>query len=127
MPRLDLELAGIDCTVLRGHFLTRGEAAAYAGVSAWELRSLDGVVRIDGPYGNEEAYPDFQFAGDGGFVPGLRDVVTRLEGYLPGPTLAGYLIAPQPDLGGASVVEWLSSGNSTEAVINVVQSAVSTV
>jgi len=126
MSKLALEHAHIDCSVLRGHFLTASEAAEQVGMSAGELVSLPGVVQISGPRGTEAAYPDFQFTNDGHFVAGLREVVTSLDESIDGVTLCGLLVAPQPRLGGVSVLDWLSSGNSSAAVIDIVRSVVST-
>ena len=124
MSRLALEHAHIDCSVLRGHFLTATEAAAQVGMTPRELESLPGVVQIAGPRGTEAAYPDFQFTHDGHFVPGLRDVVASLDETIDGPTLCGLLVAPQPNFGGASVLDWLSSGNSSASVVELVHSVV---
>lgn len=124
MSKLALEHAHIDCSVLKGHFLTGSEAAAQVGMSASELETLPGVVQIAGPRGSEPAYPDFQFTHDGHFVPGLRDVVASLDESLDGPTLCGLLVAPQPQFGGSSVLDWLSSGNSSAAVVQFVNQVV---
>ncbi|MDJ0961399.1 MAG: hypothetical protein QNJ88_12135 [Acidimicrobiia bacterium] len=124
MSKLRLEHAHIDCSVLKGHFLTASEAAAQVGLSPSELEMLPGVVQIAGPKGTEAAYPDFQFNHHGGFVPGLREVVSSLDDSIDGPTLCGLLVAPQPEFGGSSVLDWLSSGNSSAAVISFVHSVV---
>ncbi len=124
MSKLALEHAHIDCSVLRGHFLTASEAAAQVGMTPRELEMLPGVVQIAGPAGTEAAYPDFQFNHHGGFVPGLRDVVASLDESIDGATLCGLLVAPQPHFGGASVLDWLSSGNSSAAVVDFVHSVV---
>ena len=124
MSKLRLEHAHIDCSVLKGHFLTASEAAAQVGLSTMELEMLPGVVQIPGPHGTEAAYPDFQFNHHGGFVPGLREVVSSLDESIDGPTLCGLLVAPQPKFGGSSVLDWLSSGNSSAAVIDFVHSVV---
>lgn len=124
MSKLALEHAHIDCTVLKGHFLTVSEAAHQVGLSPRELETLPGVVQIPGPHGAEAAYPDFQFDHHGGFVSGLREVVSSLEESIDGTTLCGLLVTPQPHLGGASVLDWLSSGNSSAAVVDFVRSVV---
>ena len=111
-------VGNVDTTVLRGHYLTRAEAATRAGVSASELTRLDGLVRIDGPLAScEEAYPDFQFATAGGFLPGLRAVVTAVEDSLDSLNLAGFLTAAHPDFGGSSIVDELSSGDRADSVL----------
>ena len=124
MSKLALEHAHIDCSVLRGHFLTASEAADQVGMSPRELKALPGVVQIAGPHGSDPAYPDFQFTHDGGFVPGLRDVVAEFDDEIDGATLCGLLVAPQPAFGGYSVLDWLSSGNSSAAVVQLVHSVV---
>jgi hypothetical protein len=106
----------IDCSVLRGHFLTRREAAIQAGMTGEKIQTLEGVIRIEGRYGSEEAYPALQFGNGGGFVPGLRDVVVQLAASLSGAALAGWVMAPQPALGGACVIDWLSAGKPHQAV-----------
>ena len=114
----------VDTRVLRGHYLTRSEAAARAGVSPAELSRYDGLVRIDGPFpACEEAYPDFQFAREGGIVPGLRDLVSAVEGSLDCLSLAAFLTAAHPDLGGASIVEELCTGCGADPVIQPLRAA----
>ncbi len=114
----------VDVRVLRGHYLTRSEAARRAGLTAAELSTLDGLVRIDGPFPScEEAYPDFQFARGGGIVPGLRDVVNAVEGSLDCLSLAAFLTAAHPHLGGASIVEELCTGCGADTVIETLRAA----
>ncbi len=108
MAKLSPNHRDVDCTVLTGHFLTRSEAAHRAGMSPPELMRAAGAVRIDTSCGSEEVYPDWQFDPAGGFVHGLPEVVASLSGLVPPANLAGFLLAKQPDLGGASVVGWLN-------------------
>ena len=124
MSKLALEHAHIDCSVLRGHFLTVTEAAAEVGMSAVELESLPGVLQIPGQFRDDAAYPDFQFTHDGNFVPGIRDVVADLDETIDGPTLCGLFVTPQPGLGGVSALDWLSSGNSSAAVVELIHSVI---
>jgi hypothetical protein len=124
MSKLALEHAHIDCSVLRGHFLTVTEAAAQVGMTARELESLPGVLQIPGHFRDDAAYPAFQFTPDGHFVPGIRDVVADLDETIDGPTLCGLFVAPQPGLGGVSVLDWLSSGNSSASVVELIHSVV---
>ena len=116
MARLSPNHHEVDCSVQRGHFLTRAEAAQQVGMPAPELVGESGAVRISGPYGVEEVYPDWQFGPQGGFVEGLPEVVAELAGYVPGTRMAGFLLAPQPELGGSSVIEWLATHTSGEAL-----------
>ena len=78
---------------------------------------MPGALRIDGPMSLEEAYPAFQFAVDGGFIPGLPEVVARLD--LPGTAAAAWLITPQPELGSRSALEWLSEGRAPSYVLDL--------
>lgn len=116
--------AGVDTTVVQGHFLTRAEAAHLSGVPTADLQSRAGFVRIPGPYAEcEEAYPAFQFRSGGGLVPGLAEVVRELEGSLDCLSLAAYLTAVRPDLGGSSIVDCLGAGASSGSVIAVLEAA----
>ena len=89
-----------------------------AGLSPRELEALPGLVRIDGPFAAcEEAYPDFQFAPTGGIIPGLREVVCAVEESLDCLSLAAFLTASHPHLGGASIVDELCTGHEADTVI----------
>lgn len=114
----------MDCSTLRGHYLTPAEAASRAGVPVRELTAMDGAVTISGPYGAEDVYPEFQFAPNGGFVPGLVEVVDRFDGALSSHYLAGWLLAPQPALHGTSVVDYLESGGVLSRVLTLVDATV---
>ncbi len=100
--------------MLQGPFHTRGEAARLAGVPMAELVRMPGAVRLDGPMSLEEVYPAFQFGRSGGFVPGLVDVVARLD--LPGREAAAWLVTLRPVLGSRSVVDWLTEGRPLERI-----------
>ena len=114
----------VETRVLRGHYLTRSEAAERVGVSSREIRRLDGLVRIEGSLpGCEEAYPDFQFARDGGIVPGLQRVVEEVKGSLDCLSLAAFLTASNPYFGGASIVDELCAGCGADAVIEALRAA----
>lgn len=113
----------IDHKVVHGHFLTRRNAAIAAGMTARKLRTLPGVIRIEGRYDAEEAYPAVQFMPEGGFVPGIRDVVAVLDGSMSSIAVTAWVGAHQPRLGGMSVVAWLASGRSLERVMEVASHA----
>lgn len=101
--------------VLPGPFLTRDQAARRAGIPPADLAALPGAVRLAGPWGLEEVYPAFQFAG-GGFLPGLPTVVAAVGGALAGRALVGWLLEPLAELGGRTVVEWLAAGRPAAPV-----------
>ncbi len=103
-------------SVLPGPFLTRTQAARRAGVPPAELAALPGAVRLAGPWDVEEVYPAFQFARSGGFLPGLPGVVSTVGAVLADRDLVGWLLEPWPELGGRSVVEWLTAGRPAAAV-----------
>ena len=114
----------VETRILRGHYLTRDEAAHRAGVSTREIQELAGLVRIPGPFAAcEEAYPDFQFARTGGILPGLREVVCAVDDSVDCLSLAAFLTASHPHLGGASIVEELCSGHAADAVIETLRAA----
>lgn len=114
----------VETRVLRGHYLTRSEAAERAGVSMTELSRAPGLVRIDGPLPTcEEAYPAFQFARDGGIVPGLPTVVRAVEDSFDDLSLAGFLTAAHPGLGGASIVDEMCAGYEAAAVLQMLRAA----
>ena len=106
----------IEHRVVHGHFLTRKEAAVAAGMPADKLQTLPGVIRIEGRYDAEEAYPAVQFLPQGGFVPGIREVVVVLEDHLSPMSITGWISAGRSALGGMSVVAWLGAGRPAARV-----------
>jgi hypothetical protein len=68
-------------------------------------------------------YPAFQFA-NRVVVPGLNQVLTRLVDAVDDWTLASWLRAGQPELGGASVMDRLTAdGRAEEAVLRMAENA----
>jgi hypothetical protein len=119
-----IPVGSVETRVLRGHYLTRSEAAERAGLSAAELSRVEGLVRITGALPTcEEAYPAFQFVRGGGIVPGLREVVTAVEESFDCLSLAAYLTASHPHFGGASIVDELCAGCEADAVIAALRAA----
>ena len=115
-------LLDVDTSTLSGHFLGPLDAARAAGVSPADLAAMRGVIVIAARDGSRPTYPSFQFVPEGGFIPGLREAVALIGDAIQGPTLAGWVLAPQPKLGGASIVAWLKEGRSATAVEDLIAS-----
>jgi hypothetical protein len=68
-------------------------------------------------------YPTFQFS-DREVVAGLNDILRRVAGTVDDWTLASWLRASQPELGGATVMDRLNAaGHADDAVLRVAESA----
>jgi hypothetical protein len=63
------------------------------------------------------AFPLFQFTGSGQTVPGISEVIRTLSDAVEAPhTIAAWLVAPEPELGGEAPIEMLKRGEAEPAV-----------
>lgn len=116
-PRAEGAAAGV---ALLATALTVADAAARLGVDASRIRhrlaagALLGLKR-----GRSWVLPAWQFALDGGVLPGLGDVATALR-QLPAVVAAGFVTTPQPELriGGRARTprDWLLAGGDPAPV-----------
>jgi hypothetical protein len=104
--------------VLLGPFLTRGHAAALAGLAPEEIRLRPDLLRIDGL---NEAYFGFQFDAKG-IRRDIGAVVLALRGVAADLEIADWLIRDQIELRGKAPLEWLFEGGDPRRVRRLAQS-----
>jgi hypothetical protein len=104
--------------VLLGPFLTRAQAARWAGAVAASLPHRPDLLRIPGPLG--EAYFAFQFD-EFGVRPDLSRVVRSLHGHVSDVAVASWLVEPNPALDNSSPLGWLNGGGSGDRVLEAAQ------
>ncbi|HZS14520.1 MAG TPA: helix-turn-helix domain-containing protein [Candidatus Dormibacteraeota bacterium] len=105
-----------DYARLTGTALTTAEAAERAGVSPGRVRQLVSkgqllAVKVSG----DLRIPRFQFADEGGLLPGLARVIGALDlGLLHPVAVERWFVLPREELGGMPVRTWLLSGHTAE-------------
>ena len=73
------------------------------------------ILALPAPTGY--AFPLFQFTGSGQTVPGISEVIRALSDAVETPhTIAAWLVAPEPELGGEAPIEMLKRGEADPAV-----------
>lgn len=100
------------------------EAAEILGVSTSRVRQRirSGTLWAFTNGSRPWRVPRMQFADGGGMAQGLDRALSTLGANSMHPVaVAGFLRSPQADLGGASVLEWLSAGNDIADVLRLVE------
>ena len=101
--------------VLQGPFLTRADAALYAGILPQEVAHRPDLLRIGGTH-LEEAYFAFQFAHHGVVRP-IGTVVQTPKAEYDDLAIADWLVRPHPSLRRASPLAWLLAGGTPDRVV----------
>ena len=95
--------------ILVGHFLTRHDAAALAGITDDEVTHRPDLLRIGGRF-LEEVYFEFQFD-DHGIRRDLGTVVQHLKRRYDDETVADWLARPNLTLGSMTPLSWIAAGH----------------